>query len=144
MVPESKQGGRADCEPRGHRAAIHSRHLRHQSEIEHHWIAAWRDANWRCCVYTAMSTQAKLQRQNERFELLLNLTSRITSNLDLRELLRTTSANIRDVVQADAAGVAFFDEASNKSRIYAVDFPDARSEERRVGKECRSRWSPYH
>src|SRR3712207_7052344 len=22
--------------------------------------------------------------------------------------------------------------------------PDARSEERRVGKECRSRWSPYH
>jgi formate hydrogenlyase transcriptional activator len=73
-----------------------------------------------------MSTQAKLQRQNERFELLLNLTSRITSNLDLRELLRTTSANIRDVVQADAAGVAFFDEESNKSRIYAVDFPDAK------------------
>ena len=26
-----------------------------------------------------------------------------------------------------------------------VDSPDAeRSEERRVGKECRSRWSPYH
>ena len=24
------------------------------------------------------------------------------------------------------------------------DIPDARSEERRVGKECRSRWSPYH
>ena len=23
-------------------------------------------------------------------------------------------------------------------------FKDARSEERRVGKECRSRWSPYH
>ena len=25
-----------------------------------------------------------------------------------------------------------------------VDPTDARSEERRVGKECRSRWSPYH
>jgi len=75
----------------------------------------------------AMSTEAELHRQkNERLDLLLNLTSRITSNLDLRELLRTTSANIRDVVQADAAGVAFFDEASNKSRIYAVDFPDAK------------------
>src|SRR5256886_11437583 len=24
------------------------------------------------------------------------------------------------------------------------DFPINRSEERRVGKECRSRWSPYH
>ena len=23
-------------------------------------------------------------------------------------------------------------------------FPKPRSEERRVGKECRSRWSPYH
>ena len=23
-------------------------------------------------------------------------------------------------------------------------FEEARSEERRVGKECRSRWSPYH
>src|SRR2546428_13616533 len=25
-----------------------------------------------------------------------------------------------------------------------VGFPNHRSEERRVGKECRSRWSPYH
>ena len=25
-----------------------------------------------------------------------------------------------------------------------VPVPDERSEERRVGKECRSRWSPYH
>ena len=24
------------------------------------------------------------------------------------------------------------------------DLPDSRSEERRVGKECRSRWAPYH
>ena len=28
------------------------------------------------------------------------------------------------------------------SNIYDLLFP--RSEERRVGKECRSRWSPYH
>src|SRR3989440_8618395 len=26
----------------------------------------------------------------------------------------------------------------------ATQYPDFRSEERRVGKECRSRWSPYH
>ena len=33
-----------------------------------------------------------------------------------------------------------------KDRIteYAADFGSKRSEERRVGKECRSRWSPYH
>src|SRR3712207_4296053 len=29
-------------------------------------------------------------------------------------------------------------------RIRQDRFADARSEERRVGKECRSRWSPYH
>ena len=28
--------------------------------------------------------------------------------------------------------------------IELVDNVDTRSEERRVGKECRSRWSPYH
>ena len=27
---------------------------------------------------------------------------------------------------------------------YYIDFEKVRSEERRVGKECRSRWSPYH
>jgi PAS domain S-box-containing protein len=29
-------------------------------------------------------------------------------------------------MHADAVGVAFFDEASDKSRIYAIDFPDAK------------------
>ena len=28
--------------------------------------------------------------------------------------------------------------------LFLVPFLDLRSEERRVGKECRSRWSPYH
>ena len=28
--------------------------------------------------------------------------------------------------------------------LYEVTEGEARSEERRVGKECRSRWSPYH
>src|SRR5215813_8715910 len=27
---------------------------------------------------------------------------------------------------------------------FSASFPSSRSEERRVGKECRSRWSPYH
>src|SRR5687767_1719395 len=28
--------------------------------------------------------------------------------------------------------------------LFGIVIPDVRSEERRVGKECRSRWSPYH
>ena len=33
---------------------------------------------------------------------------------------------------------------SNKDGVYADNIKSLRSEERRVGKECRSRWSPYH
>ena len=35
-------------------------------------------------------------------------------------------------------GVAVMDS------VMLGSFGDVRSEERRVGKECRSRWSPYH
>ena len=31
-----------------------------------------------------------------------------------------------------------------KDGIFVFSFYFSRSEERRVGKECRSRWSPYH
>ena len=34
------------------------------------------------------------------------------------------------------------DADGNELKPYARDY--RRSEERRVGKECRSRWSPYH
>src|SRR2546430_16133048 len=34
--------------------------------------------------------------------------------------------------------------ARSMAAIYDLKRADPRSEERRVGKECRSRWSPYH
>jgi formate hydrogenlyase transcriptional activator len=70
-----------------------------------------------------MSTETRLQRQNERFELLLNLTAKITSSLDLREVLRAIAANIREVIHADAVTVALPDAASEKFRVFAMDFP---------------------
>jgi len=70
-----------------------------------------------------MSTETELQRQNERLELLLNLTTRITSSLDLREVLRAIAANIREVIHADAAAVSLPDAASGKFRLFAMDFP---------------------
>ena len=38
------------------------------------------------------------------------------------------------------------DEPWGETRTLTIDdiFKELRSEERRVGKECRSRWSPYH
>src|SRR5580700_485645 len=73
-----------------------------------------------------MSTEAELQRQNERFGLLLNLTTKITSSLDLREVLRAVAANIREVVHADAVGVSLPDATSGKLRVFAMDFPQGK------------------
>src|SRR5471030_1372988 len=36
------------------------------------------------------------------------------------------------------------DDAVIGTMFYIMDCVEGRSEERRVGKECRSRWSPYH
>jgi len=65
----------------------------------------------------------ELQRQNDRLQLLLNLTTRITSSLDLREVLRAIAANIREVIHADAVTVSLPDAPSGKFRVFAVDFP---------------------
>src|SRR6266853_1568757 len=70
-----------------------------------------------------MSISEELQRQNDRLQLLLNLTSRITSSLNLREVLRAIAANIRQVIHADAVTVALPDSASGKIRVFAMDFP---------------------
>ena len=65
-----------------------------------------------------------------------------------------TILNILHGLSADKITLAFAAEFSRgKTELINVLFfteagirllPSARSEERRVGKECRSRWSPYH
>ena len=40
--------------------------------------------------------------------------------------------------------VVEFESDSQAKIIYESILLEFRSEERRVGKECRSRWSPYH
>src|SRR5215468_10016292 len=71
----------------------------------------------------AQTAQAELQRQNDRLQLLLNLTNRITSNLELRDVLRAIAANIREVIHCDLAGISLPDPASDHYRLFAIDFP---------------------
>src|SRR5271156_4282685 len=75
------------------------------------------------CGAFDMSTEAERQHRNEQFELLLNLTSGITSSLDLRVVLRSIAANIREVIHADAAAVSLPDAATGRYRVFAMDFP---------------------
>ena len=49
-------------------------------------------------------------------------------------------------LKADEQSLLFFQALANKNRLDIIRLlkKNERSEERRVGKECRSRWSPYH
>jgi formate hydrogenlyase transcriptional activator len=64
------------------------------------------------------------QRAQERLELLLDLTNRVVSNLNLRDVLREISANIRRVMQCDGVGIDLPSPEDKKLRLYALDFPD--------------------
>jgi formate hydrogenlyase transcriptional activator len=72
---------------------------------------------------TSRRAQSELERQNSRLKLLLDLTNRVTSNLDLRELLRSTAASIRELMNCDYVHVGLRDANSGKFQIYAQDFP---------------------
>jgi len=71
----------------------------------------------------AINFQAS-QRAQERLELLLDLTNRVVSNLNLRDVLREISANIRRVMQCDGVGIDLPSPEDKKLRLYALDFPD--------------------
>src|SRR6266850_86144 len=68
----------------------------------------------------------ELERQNTRLRLLLDLTNRITSNLDLTDLLRAISGIVRRVMECDLVAISLLDSESGNFRIYALDFPSSK------------------
>src|ERR1700719_1788525 len=90
--------------------------------MDHHSIEGIRH-KMDSAQHTTKNTEGEFRHQKERLELLLNLTTKITSSLDQREVLRAIAANIREVIHADAVVVSLPDAASGKSRVIAVDFP---------------------
>jgi formate hydrogenlyase transcriptional activator len=72
----------------------------------------------------AINFQAS-QKARERLELLLDLTNRVVSTLNLRDVLREISAQIRRVMQCEGAGVALPSREDGKLRLYALDYPGA-------------------
>ena len=67
-----------------------------------------------------------LQQQNDRLQLLLNLTNRITSNLELSEVLRAVSVNIRELMQCDTVGFLLYDQELRKFRLLGLDSPQGK------------------
>src|SRR5260370_42648409 len=62
---------------------------------------------------------------------------RIIGPLDVQALTRA----VQEVVRRHESLRTIFDSVDGQATQIVLP---ARSEERRVGKECRSRWSPYH
>ena len=61
---------------------------------------------------------------------------------------RSIHGNAEEFVRTNVLGTAVLlgalREAKSLKKFVQVSTDEVRSEERRVGKECRSRWSPYH
>jgi formate hydrogenlyase transcriptional activator len=74
----------------------------------------------------ADATQAELERKNDRLQLLLKLTNSITSKLELKEVLRTVAANVREVMHCDAANISLPGVEPGTFRLYVVDFPTSK------------------
>jgi len=68
----------------------------------------------------------ELHSKNDRLQLLLDVTNQVVSNLELRDLLRTISQDVRRVMQCDYAGLSLPDAEDKQLRLYAVDFPEGK------------------
>ena len=76
--------------------------------------------------------QKTKERSPEEYRSLMNRLKRIQGQLRGIENMLENNAYCTDIMVQTAAVTA------------ALNSFNKRSEERRVGKECRSRWSPYH
>ncbi|MCU1304607.1 MAG: hypothetical protein JWQ87_4891 [Candidatus Sulfotelmatobacter sp.] len=72
------------------------------------------------------STPFDLQRENDRLKVLLDLTNTLVSNLGCRDLFRSVSASIRQVMQCDIVGVWLPDAEKVNLRQFGMDFPESK------------------
>jgi len=68
----------------------------------------------------------EVQSKNERLQLLLDITNQVVSNLELHDLLRAISQDVRRVMQCDYAGLSLPEPDNKQLRLYALDFPGGR------------------
>ena len=92
--------------------------------LDHGKVVKWYGTN--TDIEARKIAEQAIVTKNSRLQLLLKLTQEITSNLELRELLRAISASIREVMDCDAVQIWLADSASGKFRLYALDFPEGK------------------
>jgi formate hydrogenlyase transcriptional activator len=70
----------------------------------------------------AQALQRQLEHERDRLKLLLDLNNSVVSTLDLRELFRAISANVRRVMEYDYASVLLPEQDGKHLRVYARNF----------------------
>ncbi|WP_263352037.1 sigma 54-interacting transcriptional regulator [Acidicapsa acidisoli] len=88
------------------------------------------------CISLALDAQlnfvasetARVALENERtkLRLILDLNNSVASNLELKDVIRAISPNIRDVMQLDAVALILPTGSSGAPEVYALDFPDGK------------------
>jgi formate hydrogenlyase transcriptional activator len=68
----------------------------------------------------------ELRSKNDQLQLLLDVTNQVVSNLELRDLLRAISQDVRRAMQYDYASLSLPDAENKQLRLYAVDFPEGK------------------
>jgi formate hydrogenlyase transcriptional activator len=68
----------------------------------------------------------ELQTNNNRLQLLLDVTNQFVLNLELRDLLRSISQGVRQVMQCDYAGLSLPEPEGQRLRLHALDFPEGK------------------
>jgi GAF domain-containing protein len=68
-------------------------------------------------------SHAELEHAQDRLKLLIEVTNRVVSSLDLQQVLRAVMATSRRVMRSDSAVVAVRDERRGQLRACALDFP---------------------
>jgi formate hydrogenlyase transcriptional activator len=72
----------------------------------------------------ACALQAALAEERDRLRLLLDLNNTLAPNLDLRDLLRAVSSNVRRAMHCDYTSVILPEPDGERLRIYARDFSE--------------------
>jgi formate hydrogenlyase transcriptional activator len=74
------------------------------------------------------AAKAQLESEQTKLNLFLDLNNSVVSNLDLGEMLRSVSPNIRKTMRLEGVAVILPDAATEHLQLYAADFPDGKGE----------------
>jgi PAS domain S-box-containing protein len=86
-----------------------------------------RNTEGRIVRWYVLSTDIDERKQAEdRLQLLLDVTNKVVSNLQLQDLLRAISASVRRVMHCDLVSVCFPDSELNRLQTFVLDFPESK------------------